>query len=223
MQYFFNNSCYLFNGISDEKINKLFSEIFCKEKTFEQGEIIAYQDETADSLMIVIEGKVRGEMVDYSGKTIIIEEMEPFAVLASAFLFGKKNKFPVNIVAQEISKILVFPKDSLLKLLYKDENILRNLLNIISNRAQFLTYKIKFLSFHSIKGKFAYYILDLAKNNNSNSIKLPITQNKLADLFGVTRPSLARAIREMHNDKIIYAKGKSIDILNTYELYEVMK
>jgi CRP/FNR family transcriptional regulator, dissimilatory nitrate respiration regulator len=223
MQYFFNNSCNLFNGISDEKINKLFSEIFCKEKTFEQGEIIAYQDETADSLMIILGGTVRGEMVDYSGKTIIIEEMQPFTVLASAFIFGKKNKFPVNIVAQETSKILIIPKDSLLKLLYKDENILKNLLNIISNRAQFLTYKIKFLSFHSIKGKFAFYILDLAKNNNSNSIKLPITQNRLADLFGVTRPSLARAIREMHNDKIIFAKGKSIDILNTYELYDVMK
>jgi CRP-like cAMP-binding protein len=86
-----------------------------------------------------------------------------------------------------------------------------------------LSQKLKFLSFHSIKGKFAYYILNLAKNNNTNYITLPASQAKLAELFGVTRPALARAIREMHNDRLIRADAKNIQILNTFELYELMK
>jgi DNA-binding FadR family transcriptional regulator len=44
----------------------------------------------------------------------------------------------------------------------------------------------------------------------------------MADLFGVSRPALARAIREMHNEGIISAQAKHIQILNTYELYELV-
>ncbi|MDD4216071.1 MAG: helix-turn-helix domain-containing protein, partial [Bacteroidales bacterium] len=75
----------------------------------------------------------------------------------------------------------------------------------------------------SIKGKFAFYILNLAKNSNSNYVTLPFSQSKLAELFGVTRPSLSRAIRELHNDNIIRAEAKNIQIINTYELYELMR
>lgn len=221
-----NNSlynCILFKGLASHIVEGLMSNIFSKIKSFEQGDIIAYQDEEVSSLMIVLEGIVRGEMIDFSGKTIVIEEIEASRPLAPAFIFGKQNTYPVNIVSQTDSKILILPKDSFIKLLQSSEKILENYLNIISSRAQFLSRKLKFLSFHSIKGKFAYYLLDLAKNNNSNFITLPLSQNKLSELFGVTRPSLGRAIREMHNNGIIIAKGKHIQIINTFELYELMK
>ena len=55
------------------------------------------------------------------------------------------------------------------------------------------------------------------------TIILPLSQSQLADLFGVTRPSLGRAIRELHNGNIIRADAKSIQILNRSELYELMK
>lgn len=217
------NSCILFKGIAQEVIKSLLSSVFHKEKNYLAEDLIAYQDDIAHSLMIILEGTVRGEMIDYSGKTIVIEEMEAGRPLAPAFIFGKENKFPVNVIAKTDVKLMIIPKDSLITLMQKSDKILNNFLNIISNRAQFLAYKIRFLSFHSIKGKFSYYILDLAKNNQTNNIVLPLSQNHLAELFGVTRPSLGRAIREMHNDGIIHAKGKNIQILNTYELYELMR
>lgn len=216
-------NCPLFNGLHQAVIEKLLSDIFFKEKTFEKDDIIAYQNDKVESLIIIVEGSVRGEMIDFSGKSIVIEEIEAPRPIAPAFIFGKENMFPVNVITQTEGKIVIFPKDSLLKLMQRNDRFLTNFLNSISNRAQFLSYKIRFLSFHSIKGKFAFYILDLAKNNQENIIRLPLSQNKLAELFGVTRPSLGRAIREMHNDGIIFAKGKNIEILNTYDLYDLMK
>lgn len=216
-------NCPLFNGLHKVVIEKLLSDIFFKEKTFEKDDIIAYQNDKVESLIIIVEGSVRGEMIDFSGKSIVIEEIEAPRPIAPAFIFGKENTFPVNVIAQTEGKIAIFPKDSLLKLMQRNDRFLTNFLNSISNRAQFLSYKIRFLSFHSIKGKFAFYILDLAKNNQENTIRIPVSQNKLAELFGVTRPSLGRAIREMHNDGIIFAKGKNIEILNTYDLYDLMK
>lgn len=216
-------SCPLFRGIESHEIERIFEGIFYQSKNFSEGEIIAYQDERVEHLMIVINGIARGEMVDFSGKTIVIEEIESPRPLAPAFIFGMNNQYPVNIVSQTETTVVKIPKPEFVKMMQKSDNLLINFMNNVSGRAQFLSQKLKFLSFHSIKGKFAYYILNLAKNNNTNYVTLPASQAKLAELFGVTRPSLARAIREMHNDRLIRADAKNIQILNTFELYELMK
>lgn len=215
--------CPLFKGIELQEIENVFEGIFSQTKIFHEGEIIAYQDERVEHLMIVISGIARGEMVDFSGKTIVIEEIESPRPLAPAFIFGMNNKYPVNIVSQTETTVLKIPKPEFVKMMQKSDKLLINFMNNVSGRAQFLSQKLKFLSFHSIKGKFAYYILNLAKNNNTNYVTLPASQAKLAELFGVTRPALARAIREMHNDRLIRADAKNIQILNTFELYELMK
>ena len=215
--------CPLFRVIESQEIENIFEEIFYQTKNFHEGEIIAYQDERVEHLMIVISGVARGEMVDFSGKTIVIEEIESPRPLAPAFIFGMNNQYPVNIVSQTETTVVKIPKPEFVKMMQKSDKLLINFMNNVSGRAQFLSQKLKFLSFHSIKGKFAYYILNLAKNNNTNYVTLPASQAKLAELFGVTRPSLARAIREMHNDRLIRADAKNIQILNTFELYELMK
>lgn len=216
------NKCPLFIGIKKEDIDKLLGNIFFQTKKYNPKEIISYQDEVVEHLMIVVSGTVHGVMNDISGKALIIEELNPPKPLATAFIFGNDNRFPVNIISETESTIIKIPKSEIIKMMKLNDDFLLNFVNIISGRAQFLSEKLKFLSFKNIKAKFAYYIMNLAKNENSNSIILPISQEKMADLFGVSRPALARAIREMHNEGIISAQAKQIQILNTYELYELI-
>lgn len=216
------SKCPLFLGIPPERVDDLLSQIFYQTKKYTSGEIIAYQDENVEHLMIVVSGLVHGVMNDISGKALIIEELSPPKPLATAFIFGKENKFPVNIISQSDSVIIKIPKSEVLKMMKIEEKFLLNFINIISGRAQFLSEKLKFLSFKNIKAKFAYYIMNLVKNKNTNYVVLPISQEKMADLFGVSRPALSRAIRELHNDGIIFARAKHIQILNTYDLYELL-
>jgi len=84
---------------------------------------------------------------------------------------------------------------------------------MISNRSQFLTEKIKFLNFKTIRGKFAHFILQKS-GKESNFVSLGMTQNELSDFFGVARPSLARTIGELEKDGYIEAKGKTIKIID---------
>ncbi len=55
--------------------------------------------------------------------------------------------------------VMVIPRDVLIFLLQNSEVILKNYLNTISSRAQFLSGKIRFLSFKTIREKIANYIL----------------------------------------------------------------
>ena len=155
-------------------------------------------------------------------KKIKIEDIKAPGPIASAFIFGQRNKFPVDVIANEITTILVLPKESLIKIFKQDDRVLKNFLNVISNRTQFLSSKIKFLSFKTIKGKIAHYILEMAGENQQH-IVLPKTQAALAEFFGVTRPSLSRALLEMQGEGIILVDRKTIVIKNKEKLAEYLR
>ena len=163
--------------------------------------------------MLVLRGQVKGEMVDYSGKVIKIEDIYPPGALASAFIFGGRNLFPVNVVSVSDTELLIIEKREFLSLLKRNEMILVNFLDIISNRSQFLSEKIKFLNFKTIKGKLAQFLLQKA-GDDKTEITLEITQNDLAEFFGVARPSIARAIGELEEGGYILSKGKHVKILD---------
>jgi len=144
---------------------------------------------------------------------IKIEDIAAPDTLAPAFLFGSRNRFPVNVIAVSSAELLLISKTDFLKLLMINDTILVNFLDMISNRSQFLSEKIKFLNFKTIKGKLAHFILQKAGNDLS-SVILEMTQNELADLFGVARPSVARVLRELEEGGFIEAKGKNIKIID---------
>ncbi len=210
----------IFSGLSAEELENIFSKAHYFTKSFEVGDIAAFSGEPVNFLIIVLEGSVKGEMVDFSGKTIKIDDIRAPYPLASAFIFGKQNKFPVNVMANEKTKLLYIPKYDFLKMLQGDIRIMQNFLNVISGHTQILANKLKFLSFKTIKGKIAQYLLSLA-GPDKNMIELPLTQNELAEQFGVARPSLARALGEMAEDGLISVDRKVVKILNRRKLMEV--
>jgi CRP/FNR family transcriptional regulator, dissimilatory nitrate respiration regulator len=178
-------------------------------------------DEPVSALMIVLKGTVKGEMVDYSGHVIKIEDIPAPGLLAPAFIFGSRNRFPVNVVSVTDAEILVLEKPDFLKLLSKNEIVLGNFLNMISDRSQFLSEKIKFLNFKTIRGKLAQLILQKA-GDNRNVISLDMTQNDLADFFGVARPSIGRALGEMEEEGVLNVKAGQITILDRKKLADYM-
>ena len=133
--------------------------------------------------------------------------------IASAFIYGKANQFPVNVMAVSDVELLLIGKSDFLKLLMRNDTLLVNFLNMISNRSQFLSEKIKFLNFKTIKGKLANYILQKAGKDGIH-INLGMNQNEIADFFGVARPSVASALRDLEEEGYIEAKGKNIRLID---------
>jgi CRP-like cAMP-binding protein len=209
--------CPLFNGIPASELGLLLQQVHHQVQSYNKGELIVFSGDPCNKLLIVAQGSVKGEMIDLSGKTIKIEDIGAPRPLATAFLFGEQNQFPVNIVANEPTLILNIPKESVVRLLSINTNFLENFLNTISNRAQFLSDRIRFLSLKTIKGKIANFILD-AMDKNSFTVRLNKTQQELADYFGITRPSLGRVFGEMEKEGIITVRKKEIVVENVPEL-----
>lgn len=211
----------LFKGLNEREIEQLLNGVNHNIKKYNANSLIAQSGDDCNNLMIVLKGYVKGEMIDYSGKTIKIEDIHAPKPIAIAFIFGKNNKFPVNVESVNDVELLVLNKKEFLKLMQSNIIILNNFLNAISNRSQFLSNKIKFLSFSTIKSKLAQFILEQAKDD-LYIIEIKQTQQQLAELFGVTRPSFARIIGEMQKDGIIKFEKHQIEIINKQRLVSLL-
>lgn len=208
----------IFSKTSEEKLTELFRRITWQIKRYKKGEMIAQAGEECRFLMIVAEGAVKGEMTDAAGKLVKIEDIHSPNTIALSFIFGKQNRFPVNVTAISDCSIMLIPKPDLLLLLQSDKHILENMMHAISTKAQFLSKKIRLLSFSTIKEKVSKLLLELNKTQNSATVVLPSSQTDLAELFGVTRPSLSRTFSEMADEGIIKVDRRNITILNRERL-----
>lgn len=214
--------CPVLNGLEGSELQYVFNKVNFQLKSFKQDDIIAFQGDEVRFLMILLTGSVREEMTDFYGRLITIEYILAPRPLAGAFIFGKENKYPVEIIANEQVKMLVIYRDEFLKLLKISPVIQKNYLDLVSTKAQFLSRKIKFLSFKTIKSKMAHYLLQLQPHADGK-LRFPVTQQALANLFGVARPSVARALKEMEDEGVLISKNKEVEILDKDKLMEYLQ
>lgn len=203
----------LFTGLGDDEIEKLLAAVNFRVRFFYTGAVIALAGEEIHSLVIVLSGSVRGEMADLAGRTMKIEDINPPQALAAAVLFGAGARYPVNVIANCDSELLIINKGDYLTLMAGDRRVLSNYLTFICSKAQFLSGRLRFHSFHTIKGKFAHYLSSLP-GAASGRVVIDRTQQELSEYFGVTRPSLARAIGEMEQDGLISTDRREVRLLD---------
>jgi len=207
------NNSPLFRGLSDDEIENLTCSVNFRVRFYHSGAVVALAGEEIMSLIIVLSGSVRGEMSDLAGRTMKIEDINPPQALAAAVLFGAAAKYPVTVTANTDSELLIINKSDYLAMMAGDRRILSNYLTFICNKAQFLSGRLRFHSFHTIRGKFANYLTSLP-GASSGRVVIDRSQQELSDYFGVTRPSLSRVIGEMQEEGLISVERREVRLLD---------
>ena len=212
----------LFKNIEEKELIKLRNKIFITQKDYAKGATILIQGNKYDSLYIIINGECYGEMLDYSGKVIKVEDLTSPCALAPGVLFSDENSMPVSIIAKTDIKCFIIEKYDIIKLCLSSEIFLKNYLKLISDKFTFISKKMSFLAFKSIKEKFTNFLFSLPENTDG-SITIPETIERLADLFCVTRPSLSRVLIQLENEKIISRNNKIVRLLDKDKLLKWIK
>jgi CRP/FNR family transcriptional regulator, dissimilatory nitrate respiration regulator len=215
------NDSPLFKGLDTGEIKALVQNTLHQFKQFANKEVIAFSGEPVEKAMILLEGRLQGEMLDFSGNRLKIEEIEPPQMVAAAFLYGPQSVFPVNLSALSDGRLLVIFKKDFTLMLSKEPRVLNNYLNIVSAKAQFLSKKITFLSYKTIKEKIAFFLLQRLKSD-STFIQINLSQTEVAGLMGVARPSLARTISDMQSEGIINWERNRVKVLNADRLNSIL-
>ena len=208
----------VFNNIDEKTIKNILEKTKYEIKKYSPNESIAFRGDEVKGLYIILKGTLITEMLTEEGNVIKIEELVPSDVIASAFIFGKNNNFPVDLSVKDEAEIFFVERKEFLKLLFSQEKILENFLNEISNKTQLLTSKI-WNSFNNktIKKKFCDYV----KRNQKNNLFSIQNLGALAEFFGVERPSLSRVLSELVKDEKLERIGRNKYKILDGEFFEI--
>ena len=206
----------LFKDIDVDEIEKILKRIDYKIFKFEKGETIVFRGDEVKGLYISILGELFSEMAGDKGEIKKIEDISEGSIIASAFMFGNNSKFPVDLFSRTESEIFFVEKNEFLRMLQMNEIIIKNILDEVSNKAQFLSAKIWHgVNNKTISKKLADYIL---KNMENGEIKFKPSLNEVANLFNIARPSLSRVIISFIDEGILERKGRGYIVKNIEKL-----
>ncbi|WP_300393831.1 Crp/Fnr family transcriptional regulator [Fusobacterium sp.] len=209
----------LFKNIDVKIIEKILENINYTILKYEKGETVVFRGDEVEGLYIALSGELFSEMAGEKGEIKKIEDILEGSIIASAFIFGNNSKFPVDLISRTESEIFFIEKHEFLKMLQKDENLIKNILDEISNKAQFLSAKIWHgVNNKTIGKKLADYIL---KNMEDGEIKFKPSLNEVANLFNIARPSLSRVIISFIDEGILERDGRKYKIKNLEKLKNI--
>ncbi|MDR0892521.1 MAG: Crp/Fnr family transcriptional regulator [Mediterranea sp.] len=213
----------LFSGITPKQLEVDMETVHYRIRTFHKGEMLARQTEPCNRLMVLLQGSVRGEMVDFSGRLVKVEDIVAPGALAPLFLFGEANRYPVEVTANETVELIELSRDEVLKLLHLNGRFLENYLNMSANYARRLADKLFAASFNTIRQKMAACVLRLSQAQQTDCVRLDRSQQELSEYFGVSRPSLTRELTRMKNEGLLSVDKREVRILQKDMLLQLVR
>jgi len=183
--------------------------------TIPNGTILLSPGELSHHLYYILKGTMKISLVNYDGQERIISIMSS-NTLVSEGLPGQENVSPVLVVAIEDCELVKFNKEQIQNIIAQDPSITIDLINFFNLKYKMITSLYHGLLFCSPPQRLCRLLCILGDNfgqlieQDKKLINLRITQNRLADLLGVSRVTIANILKELRQAEIVETKGKKI-------------
>ncbi|MDE5700069.1 MAG: Crp/Fnr family transcriptional regulator [Lachnospiraceae bacterium] len=209
---------HLFRDISREEIEKMFRCSKTVERSFGDGSYVFRQGETPRNLFLVLDGTVMISKDFASGKRDVLFMVGQGDVFGEMFLFADTKTYWYDAITQGKVRLLEIPWDFFYcfcsNACEHHRMITKNMLEIQSEKNFTMTRKLHLLSGTTLRERIALWRIEQAVDSGSDTIKLSMNREELADYLGTTRPSLSRELMKMQQEQLIEADKNTIKILH---------
>ncbi len=179
-------------------------------KEYNKNALIFLEGEACNNVCVVVKGEISIVTSNYDS-LVEINNLKENEIFGDSLILIEDNRYLGNIMALKNTKLCIIPKDNWLNLL-ENKTILKNYLEIISNKVFKIQSKVKILSQKSIREKILFYLITESKRLNKK--KIPIkSKESLAFYLNVPRPSLSRELIKLKEDNIIDYDRYYIELL----------
>ena len=204
----------LFRDFDKDELLRILSAYRTPLRVYPRERLVMLRGDPVDTLLIILKGRLQAQIQGTAGKTLRIEDLNTGQLIASGIPFSNDNRLPVSLYTETDVEILSIPKAAVLELCQKSSAFMQYYFTDMGDKISILAEKIRLYQFNTIRQKIAGYLLGLTHARCLSSVKLLHSKEVLAEMMGVTRPSLSREFSNLVADGIIEVKGKIIRILD---------
>jgi len=207
--------------LSEEDRRMVFSS--GREHTLAKGEILFHEGDPAESLCVVISGRIK--LVRYSprGKELLLHLVPAGASFAEAALFGSGG-YPATAEAIEPSTIWCLPRTQLVSLLRNHPEIGMAMIGSVSAWTRTLAGKLEMLTQRRVEERLALFLMGRAgrrKVEVGEVIELGQPKHLVAAECGTGPEVLSRTFKRLEEDGIIETGTTTVKVLDPDRLADL--
>ena len=192
-------------------------------KSYKAKKVIIHEGDVSASLYYIIEGSVSVLAESESGEEIILAQLNQGDFFGEAGLFefdnGDEGKRTARIIARSNSTIAELSYEQFKQIVAEDPAVMFLLTSQIFHRLKRTSQKVRDLIFLDVKGRIAHCLLELSAEPDAmthpDGMQIKITRQDLAKMVGCSREMAGRVLKELEDEDLITAHGKTIVVFGT--------
>jgi CRP/FNR family transcriptional regulator len=209
----------IFSSLSDKDMEHITNKMVVKQ--FKKNETILYEEDTNEYMYIILLGKVKAVRTTEEGKEIIL------AIHKSGSFFGEMalidgKTMPASVIATDDSLIALIAKQDFFSIVFHQNKVTKNLLEILCSRLRKCWDTIQLLNFNNATHRTKMLLLMLIdeygeKTPEGTKLNIKLTHQDISDMTGLTRESVTRVIDKLQKSKeITILEKKSICLTKSF-------
>ena len=156
-----------FNGLTAKEIQAILQTVNYKIVEYPAKEIYTLAGMPCKYADFILKGELISRMTGLSGKQVQIDRLKACILM------------PVSVETAQHTTIMRMMPSELKHLIDSNERIRMNFIQLLSSINVFLTQKLRMLSLLTVREKVAYFLMKVAKEQQSRTIKLSNTRQEV--------------------------------------------
>ena len=208
------NKVPIFLNLSPEQLLPLIGKL--RRRQYQRGEVIFHQDDPADRLHIIAEGRVRISITSEDGREKDIALLPAGECFGEMALLDGSSRSATATAIDGVETFTLFRQD-FMDFLDAYPEVVSETTSLLTRRLRNVNQMLGDLAFLDVPTRLAKQLLELAGSQSGESeweapIELSLTQDELARLVGASRETISRALNSYRRLKILSTAHRRITI-----------
>ena len=189
----------------------------CVERRFDKGQIVFFEGQAADTVLVLVEGRLKVSTFSSDGTERILTAVSPGEIFGEIGVLSTGPR-SATVTATTASRALVLSRSVIVELLEQRPAMALAMLRVLADMVRRNTEAASDLVFLDLNQRVAKFLLDGAK---PPSAEIRITQADLAAAVGASRQRVNASLQEFQRRGWITLASRTIRILDPGSLQRV--
>lgn len=209
----------LLHDVPDDDVRELLS--IARRRTFGKGEVVFHRGDPADTLHLVSKGHFAARIVTPTADSALLAIHGPGSVFGEMAMLEAGARRSATIAAIEGGETFSVLRENYLALQRRHPAVAVVLLRLLADRLRDANERIVAAHYLDADERVRWALLRLARSyavDGAPTFVIPLTQEQLAELAGVARPTLnrvlqdeaARGLLELQRGKVTVLDGDAL-------------
>ena len=213
----------IFGGLAPELLGELIGHGVTRR--WKAGETIFRHDDPGESMMVVLEGRVKISTMTLDGKEVVLNFIDEGEVLGEIALLDGKPR-TAAATAMEACELFELRRRDLLPFLERHPEVAIRLIEAVCGKLRHTTKMVEDLMFLNMGPRVARGLLRLAeeygrRKGTAIRLDLKISQRDLGGYVGLARENINRQLKNLKDQGLVSLEGGQITILDEEGLQAV--